>query len=87
MRNENESKELCDEKYVPIGEKTKKGVERYFVLIVKANGDGEYERVGVGMVQSGYVLKERRSGRLVGMIFYKKSQRSDRRRYDVNFKF
>lgn len=65
MKNKDEGKGLCDERCVPVGKKTREGPEKYYVLIVRPTRDGEYRRVGVGMIQSEYVVSERFSGRVV----------------------
>ncbi|KAF2795847.1 hypothetical protein K505DRAFT_335682 [Melanomma pulvis-pyrius CBS 109.77] len=66
MKNKDQSKHLCDERCVPAGKMTRGGgPEMYYVLVFRPTRDSEYSRVGVGMSQSEYVVRDRSSGRVV----------------------
>jgi hypothetical protein len=37
----------------------------YHILLVRQKGENEYERVGIGMVQQGYLLRQQRNVRIL----------------------
>jgi hypothetical protein len=60
-----EGEDLCKERCVVVGKKSIKDgdrldVKRYYILVVRPTSvDGEYKRVGVGLIQSDYVVRQR----------------------------
>jgi len=65
-----EGGDLCKERCVVAGKKSNKGFDRlgveYYILVVRPTSvDDEYERVGVGLIQSGYVVRQRLNVRVV----------------------
>ncbi|KAF2175187.1 hypothetical protein K469DRAFT_724384 [Zopfia rhizophila CBS 207.26] len=59
-------KDLRKEQYVVVGRKSNSGIEEYYVLVVRPTGvDGEYRRVGVGLIQSDCVVGQRINVRVV----------------------
>lgn len=60
-----ERRGLGEERCVVVGRKTKNGVRFYCILVVRPTSDGEYRRVGVGLIQSDCVVRERLSVRVV----------------------
>lgn len=60
-----ESKDLCKERCVVVGRKSKE-VKEYYIIVVKPTSvDGEYRRVGVGLIQSDYMARQRLNARVV----------------------
>ena len=61
-RGEDLRKERC----VVVGRKYDHGVKKYYMLLVRQKGvDDEYERVGIGWIQSEYVLRQRLNVRVI----------------------
>ena len=61
-----EGKNLREERCVVVGRKSNKGVKKYYILVVRPTGvDGEYSRVGVGLIRSDCVVRERVGVRVV----------------------
>ncbi|KAH8593102.1 heterokaryon incompatibility protein-domain-containing protein [Bisporella sp. PMI_857] len=60
-----ERRGLCEERCVVVGRKTKNGVKDYYILVVRPTGDGEYRRVGVGLIRSDCVVRERLRVRVI----------------------
>ena len=58
-----EDKDLFKERCVVAGEKSgwnRLDVKEYYILVVRPTSvDGEYKRVGVGLIQSDYVVRQR----------------------------
>ncbi|KAF2807991.1 HET-domain-containing protein [Mytilinidion resinicola] len=61
-----EDKDLCEERCVVVG-KTKKVATKYYILVVRPTKvvSGEYRRVGVGLIRSNCVVRERLGVRIV----------------------
>ena len=69
--------DLCKDRCVVAGKKSNKdkdkiedgdilGVKEYYILVVRpASVDGKYERVGVGLIQSDYIVRQRLNVRVV----------------------
>ncbi|KAF2179531.1 HET-domain-containing protein [Zopfia rhizophila CBS 207.26] len=63
--------DLCKERCVVVGRKSNKygdglDVKEYYILVVRPTGvDGEYSRVGVGLIQSDYVVRQEPNVRVV----------------------
>ncbi|KAF2467894.1 HET-domain-containing protein [Lindgomyces ingoldianus] len=58
--------DLRKEQCVLVGRRSNRGIQEFYILIVKSTGvDGEYRRIGVGSIQSDYVVKQRIDIRLV----------------------
>ena len=50
-------KDLCKKQCVVVGRKSNIGIEKYYVLVVRPTSvDGEYRRIGVGLIQSECVV-------------------------------
>lgn len=62
-----ESRDLCEERCVVVGKKADEIAKRYYILVVKLTNEieGEYRRVGVGLIQSDYVVRQRIDVRVV----------------------
>ncbi|KAH8719320.1 heterokaryon incompatibility protein-domain-containing protein [Phaeosphaeriaceae sp. PMI808] len=61
-----QGKELRQERCVVVGKMFNEGVREYCILVVRpTNVDGEYSRVGVGLIQSHYVVRQRLNVRVV----------------------
>jgi hypothetical protein len=66
-----EGDDLCNEQCVVAGRKPSKDrygmdVKEYYILVVRPTGvDGEYGRVGVGLIQSDYVVRQKLDVRVV----------------------
>ncbi|KAF2182115.1 hypothetical protein K469DRAFT_637605, partial [Zopfia rhizophila CBS 207.26] len=61
-----EGKDLCKEQCVVAGKNSNKNVEEYYVLVVRSTGvDGGCVRIGVGLIQSDYVVRQRLNVRVV----------------------
>ena len=60
-----QGEDLYVKRYIIVGRKTYKDKHRlknnkYYILVVRPTSrDGEYKRVGVGLIQSGYILRQR----------------------------
>ena len=58
-----EGEDLCNERCVVVGKRSSKDgdrldVKEYYILVVRPTSvDGEYKRVGVGLIQSNYVVR------------------------------
>jgi len=64
--NVEDRKKLRKEQCVVVGRTAKTSVEEYYILVVVPTGvDGEYRRVGVGMIHSGCVVKRRSNVRVI----------------------
>lgn len=61
-----ESRDLCEERCIVVGKKAKE-IAKYYILVVKPTNEieGEYRRVGVGMIESGYVVRQLADVRVV----------------------
>lgn len=58
--------ELCITKCVVVGRMEKNGGEEYYVIVVVPTSvDGEYRRIGVGIVRNSCVVRERVGVRIV----------------------
>jgi len=63
--NIKEDEDLFKEQYVVARKKSSKDrdrldVKEYYILIVRPTSiDGEYKRVGVGLIQSNYIVRQR----------------------------
>ena len=61
-----ESKNLHKIECVVAGKKSNKDVQEYYILVVRPTEvDGEYRRVGVGLIQSDYVGRQERDVRVM----------------------
>ena len=66
-----ESRDLCEERCVVVGkkanEKANEIAKKYYILVVKPTKEieGEYRRVGVGLIQSDYVVRQLADVRVV----------------------
>jgi hypothetical protein len=59
-------KDLRKEQCVVVGRKSNGGIEEYYVLVVRPTRvDGEYRRIGVGLIQSDCVVGQRINVRVV----------------------
>jgi hypothetical protein len=59
-------KDLCKKQCVVVGRKSDIGIEEYYVLVVRPTSvDGEYRRIGVGLIQSDCVVGQRINVRVV----------------------
>jgi hypothetical protein len=61
-----ESRDLCEERCVVVGKKAKE-IAKYYILVVKPTNkiEGEYRRVGVGLIESDYVVRQLADVRVV----------------------
>ena len=61
-----EGEDLFKERCVVVGKKSRLDVKEYYILVVRPTSvDGEYKRVGVGLIQSDYVVRQRFNVRVV----------------------
>lgn len=61
-----EGEDLHNEQCVVLGRTRKSKIEKYYILVVRPTSvDREFKRVGVGLIQSGYVVKQRHLVRIV----------------------
>jgi len=59
-------KDLCKEQCVVVGRRSNSGIAEYYVLVVRSTSvDGEYRRIGVGLIQSDCVVGQRNNVRVV----------------------
>lgn len=64
--DDNDRKEFLEERCVVIGRERELKFFRYYILVVRPTGvDGEYKRVGMGMVQDECVVGERADIRII----------------------
>jgi hypothetical protein len=60
------SEDLHKEQCVVVGKKSDRDIEEYYVLVIRSTSvDGEYRRIGVGLIQSDYVVGQRTNVRVV----------------------
>jgi hypothetical protein len=68
MYDVEDGKDLRSERSVVVG-RTRQGDgldnREYHILLVRQKGENEYERVGIGMVQQGYLLRQQRNVRIL----------------------
>lgn len=62
-----ETRDLCEARCVVVGMKAEEGAKTYYILVVKPTKEmeGDYRRVGVGSIQSPYVVRQLANVRVV----------------------